>query len=93
MTRSDRYSIDRSPDAGGAEPADVGRHRGVLEVCTGAEPPVDAVTIATCVSLSAPTSSIASRNGTMTSNDMAFIRSGRLSVTTLTWGRGLVIWT
>ena len=42
------------------------------------------------VELSDPSSRSASRKGIMTSNAMAFIRSGRLSVTTATPGCGLV---
>src|SRR4051794_12746312 len=47
------------------------------------------VSTTTRVSLSTLTSSIASRNGIITSNAIAFIRSGRLSVINVTWGRGL----
>ena len=41
--------------------------------------------------LSLPISRSASRKGIMTSKAMAFMRSGRFSVTTATWGWGRVI--
>jgi MFS family permease len=47
------------------------------------------MTTTTRVSLSRLISSSACRNGIITSNDMAFIRSGRLSVTRATCGLGL----
>ena len=47
------------------------------------------VTITTRVSLSLATASSCSLNGSITSNAIAFIRSGRLSVITVTCGTGL----
>src|SRR6266516_3330881 len=49
------------------------------------------VTTTTRVSLSALTSSRAARNGIITSNAIAFMRSGRLSVISETCGRGFSI--
>ena len=49
------------------------------------------VRMTTRLSLSRLTSRSASRSGTITSNDMAFMRSGRFSVIRVTEGRGLSI--
>ena len=88
-TTSSSSSIDRSAMVGRVSPSMPGMSPGFSRSAPEQKPRPAPVTTTTRVSLSRPASSRASRNGIMTSNAIAFIRSGRLRVMRVTCGRGL----
>jgi hypothetical protein len=89
--RSDRYSMARSAMPDRPRPSMLGGTPESSRSAPEQNPRSTPVITQTRIWLSRPTDSMASRNGTITSNDMAFIRSGRLSRIIATWGRGVVI--
>ena len=87
---SSSISIERNAMVGRVSPSMFGMEPG-FSWSAPEQKPLPAPVITTMrTELSVPTSRRASRKGIMTSNAMAFIRSGRFSVTTATPGCGFV---
>ena len=88
---SSSSSMERSAIVGRVSPSMLGMVPGFSWSAPEQKPRPAPVMTTTRTSLSLPISRSASRKGIMTSKAMAFMRSGRLSVTTATWGWGRVI--
>ena len=73
---------------GGVRPAMFGNTPAFVWSAPEQKPRPAPVTTTTRTSLSLLTASSVSRNGTITSNAIAFMRSGRFSVMSATCGRG-----
>ena len=89
-TRSDRYSMALTAMPDSPSPSIPGGMPESSRSAPAQNPRPVPVSTTTQVLLSAATVSMASRNGTTRSNDIAFMRSGRLRVIWATWGRGYV---
>ncbi len=87
---SSSISMERSAMVGSVRPSMLGMVPGFSWSAPEQNPRPAPVMTTTRTALSLPISRRASRKGIMTSKAMAFMRSGRFSVTTATWGWGWV---
>ena len=85
---SSSISMERRAMVGSVSPSMLGIVPGFSWSAPEQNPRPAPVITTTRTSLSLPISRNASRKGIITSKAMAFMRSGRLSVTTATWGCG-----
>ena len=83
---SSSSSMERSAMVGSVSPSMLGMVPGFSWSAPEQKPRPAPVMTTTRTALSLPISRNASRKGIMTSKAMAFMRSGRFSVTTATWG-------